>query len=146
MVFVKSQNYNDMKTKIEKHIPAALQQIKLFYESNVLKKDPIEYKPIPKEFKGYLSSLGASILMSGLLPTLAVYYSEESKADRKKVIKWVFEIIKSLPLFINCNGKPDLLKYAIDISNDTVKTNELIEEILSISIALKLSIRTFPSK
>jgi len=128
-----------MKATIEKHIPASLVQIQSYYSAN-------SSRPIPKEFKGYISSLGASIKMTGLLPTLAVYYSDESKADRKKVIKWVYEIIKSLNEFQNCNGKADLLKYAIDIRSDINKTNQLIEEIMNISVALKLSIRTFPLK
>lgn len=126
-----------MKAKIEKHIEASMRQIQNFYNSH-------QSMPIPKEFKGYLSSLGASIIMSGLLPTLAVYYSEESKADRKEVITWVYNIIKSLPEFNNCNNKPDLLKYAIDIRANQNMTNELTEEIKNISVALKLVIRTFP--
>jgi len=126
-----------MKTKIEKYIPDSISQIQAFVASK-------NNKPIPKEFKGYLSSLGASIKMSGLLPTLAVYYSEESKADRKEVIAWVYIIIKSLPEFNSCNNKPNLLKYAIDIQSDLNKTNQLIEEIMNLSVALKLSIRTFP--
>ncbi|HOY32219.1 MAG TPA: type III-B CRISPR module-associated protein Cmr5 [Bacteroidales bacterium] len=128
-----------MKANIEKHIPRAIQQIDSYYTAN-------HNNPITKEYKGYLSSLGASIIMSGLLPTLAVYYAEESnsKADRRKVINWVYEIIISLPFFNNCNGKPDLFKYAIDVKDDRYKTDRLIEEILNISIALKLSIRTFP--
>lgn len=126
-----------MKTKIEKYIPDSISQIQAFVASK-------NNKSIPKEFKGYLSSLGASIKMSGLLPTLAVYYSEESKADRKEVIAWVYNIIKSLPEFNSCNNKLNLLKYAIDIQSDLNKTNQLIEEIMNLSVALKLSIRTFP--
>jgi len=135
MVFVKSQKSKDMKANIEKHIPSALEQIKSFYTAN-------HDQPIKKEYKSYLSSLGASIIMSGLLPTLAVYYSEEGKADRTVVIKWVFNIVK--PLHGNCNGKTDLLKYAIQIDSDSILKEILTEDIKNISIALKLAIRTFP--
>ncbi len=128
-----------MKTKVEKHIPGALRQITAYYEEH-------DRKPISKEFKGYLSSLGASMRMSGLLPTLAVYYAKESRADRGKVISWVFEIIKEMPQFSNCIDKGDLFKYAIDIKNNSTLTNALTEEILNISVALKLCIRTFPLK
>lgn len=128
-----------MKAKIERHIPAAIRQIDAYFKQ-------LDNKPISKEFKGYLSSLGASVIMSGLLPTLAVYYSKESKADRGKVIGWVYEIVKSQPKFNACNNNEDLFKYALEIQGNPQMLNALTEEILNISVALKLSIRTFPLK
>jgi CRISPR type III-B/RAMP module-associated protein Cmr5 len=124
-----------MKAKIEKHIHAAVGRIRVYYAQN-------DRKPIKKEYKSYLSSLGASVIMSGLLPTLAVYYNKEGKADRTEVITWVFDIIR--PLHHNCEGKEDLFEYALSIAHDQIKTDELIEDILNISIALKLSLRTYP--
>jgi len=124
-----------MKAKIEKYIPAALNQIKIYYIAN-------SNRPIKKEYKSYLSSIGASIIMSGLLPTLAVYYSQDSKADRLDVINWVFNIVK--PIYDIGNHNDDLFKYAVRIKDNKELTNRLIEDVLNISIALKLSIRTFP--
>lgn len=128
-----------MKAKIEKHIPAAIVQINNYFTQQ-------EKKSISKEFKGYLSSLGASIIMSGLLPTLAVYYAKESKADRGKVIGWVYELVKTQPQFNACNNNDDLFKYALEVQRNPQMLNALTEEILNISVALKLSIRTFPLK
>lgn len=143
MVFVKSQKCKAMKSKIEKHIKAAMKQIDDFY--NEQKRNHGNNYKIPKEYKGYLSSLGASILMSGILPTLAVYYSKESKAERKDVINWVCNIIQPLYNFQVNNDKP-LLNYAISINNPQNENDKLklIEDILNVSVALKLSIRTFP--
>lgn len=124
-----------MKTKIEKYVPDALAQINNYYTAH-------HNSPIKKEYKSYLSSLGASIIMSGLLPTLAVYHSKESKADRLDVIKWVFNIVK--PIYNITNQNDDLFKYAVHIKGNKELTDKLIEDILNISIALKLSIRTFP--
>ncbi len=124
-----------MKANIEKHIPNALAQIDSYFTAH-------HNRPIKKEYKPYLSSLGASILMSGLLPTLAVYYSVDGKVDRRQVIEWVFNMVK--PIHENCLGETDLLKYAILIDSDSIRKLVLIEDIINISIALKLSIRTFP--
>lgn len=134
-VFVNFQKFKAMKNKIEIHLPAAMREIETFYSSN-------SKKPIKKEYKGYLSSLGASIRMSGLLPTMAVYYNKESNADREKVITWVYNIIQ--PIMNIPSDNKTLLAYSIAIQNDQVQSSRLLELIQNISVALKLCIRTFP--
>ncbi|MCD4793394.1 MAG: type III-B CRISPR module-associated protein Cmr5 [Bacteroidales bacterium] len=101
------------------------------------KKNNINY--IPKEYKGYISSFGAAITQSGLLPALYFnHQSEKSVADRKKLMNAVYKIIKK-----NQNINPqedDLLSYA---KNQTGNIKDLKNQILNAATALKLVIRTY---
>lgn len=63
------------KREIEKQIPIAIDLIDEFMKKRNFKKDDKEddkkLKGIAKEYKGYISNFGASIIQSGLLSTVA---------------------------------------------------------------------------
>lgn len=124
-----------MNQKIKLLIPKAMKVIE-DYELG------LSGKKIDKEIKGYISSLGASILMSGLIPTLAVYSAKEnnSQASRFIVLDWINKIIRENNIIDSQENALDLFKYALTLNNNT---NTLTQNILDASIALKLSIRTF---
>jgi len=123
-----------MKT-IEKILPVAI---------NAVKNNVLENNKVPKEFNGYISSFGASIIMSGLLPTL-VFFSQEgkSKGNRRSVIVAIEEILNANnPDLLSTNK--DLLKTVVAKLEDMAAIERLQDKIQEAAIALKLAIRIFP--
>ncbi len=121
-----------MNKVIELYIEPAMQELQA--ESKKAGK-------IAKEYKGYIASLGASIIMSGLIPTLAFYSSKENsaKGDRSQVLRWITNILKIQAPY-NRSTLTDLFKYAREGTTDCKR---LEQDILDVSVALKLCIRTF---
>jgi CRISPR/Cas system CMR-associated protein Cmr5 small subunit len=119
-----------MNKKIEKYIGLAMEQLK-------------KESKLDKEFKGYIASLGPAINMSGLVPAIAFYSSRESsaKAERGRVMQWIFEILKSEKALPGIEKKNNMLELALSLDSSGKK--KLEKDIMDISIALKLSIRTF---
>ena len=144
-----------MNDKISSLIPKARVAIKKYMVNNDNK--------VSSEFKGYISSFGASVIQSGLLPSLS-FYTDVSKVKgeatpgqkRNKMLKALLYIISDI-------GNDPLLFYvmeeACDIANrDNVrmasrsipysafnkdKLDLLEDEIMDAAIALKLALRTF---
>jgi len=114
------------KKNIENLIPSALKVL----------DEELSNNTFPKEYNGYISSFGASVIQSGLDPTLALFENKNS-TDRYKIIEFIFKtLIKNEN--INTN-EISLLRYYLD-SND----KELLKiKIMNISIAVKLCLRTF---
>jgi CRISPR-associated protein Cmr5 len=120
---------------IEKILPSAIKAV----EDKVISKNEV-----PKEFNGYISSFGASVIMSGLLPTL-VFFSQEgkSKGNRKSVIEAIEQILNAeYSGLLSSNRK--LLNTVKDNLSNRAKIERLQEKILEAGIALKLAIRIFP--
>ena len=112
------------KKHIEKYIPDAI---------NVLDSIFTDGK-IPSAYNGYISSFGASVMQSGLLPTLALFESTTTgtKEDKSYLTSIILQIL---------TGKEDdisLLHYVLDNNEELLKP-----KIMNIAIAIKLSIRTF---
>jgi len=112
------------KKRIESYIPDAIK---------VLEKDFVDGK-IPSAYNGYISSFGASIMQSGLKPTLALFENKDSNTKEKK--EYLSKII--LKVLDKSTQETSLLKYVINGNEKLLK-----DKIMDISIALKLSIRTF---
>ena len=93
---------------------------------------------IAKEYKGYISSFGAAVIQSGLLPALYFnHQSEGSGKDRKKLMNVIFDVIK---MGYNINFSGNLLEYA---KQDNVNLKQLEKQILNAATAVKLVIRTY---
>ncbi len=114
------------KKAIEKYIPKAIE---------VLSREFTDGK-IPSAYNGYISSFGASVMQSGLLPALALLENSDTKTKENKD-KLSYLIINILT---NSDDDISLLRYVVDSTEDK---NYLKDKILNISIAIKLSIRTF---
>ena len=114
------------KKTIEKYIPRAME---------VLEKTFLD-GTFPSSYNGYISSFGASIIQSGLKPTLALFENKDANTKEKK------ELLTTIILTIlDENAKEDtLLKYVL---NNNENEKFLKQKILDISIAIKLSLRTF---
>lgn len=116
-----------MNRKIENYIRLAMTELN-------------EEKSLPKEFNGYLASLGPAINMSGLIPAIAFYSTKENaKADRSKVITWIFNILKKENEWPGISNNESLLDFALRQSDQ----KKLQKDIEDISVALKLTLRTF---
>lgn len=123
-----------MNQKIKEYIPKA-NEILTKYQTS------ISPKLIDKELKGYIASLGASILMSGLIPTLAVFAADDtnSQAARYLVLDWISKLIRTENKANAQQNAKDFFESALKVPNELA----LEQEILNASIALKLCIRTF---
>jgi len=116
------------KRAIEDYIPQVLKVLDAHYPNGV----------ISSAYSGYIASFGASIVQSGLKPTLA-FFENENNEEKTKESRVVLNrhILKVLD---KSHVDDSLLRYVI-----TYKGNQelLKQNIIDISIALKLAIRTF---
>ncbi len=100
---------------------------------------------IPETYNGKTAALGVSVAMSGLLPTLAMYYQDFDKKSpngpwRRNILDVVAKMIiipNSTEKFNNAEG---LLRHAIKNPNDLAY---LKKEVIDCSIALKQVVRTY---
>ena len=90
--------------RVEELIPRTMEVLK-----NRFKDGEIE-----KEYNGYISSFGASVLMSGLKASVAMFESENSsaQADRKKLMNIILQILDE-----SKTEKDKLLDYILDNSD-----------------------------
>ncbi len=120
--------------KIDEFIPLALEAAKV----NLATKDG----KITKECNGYISSFGAAIIQSGLLPAIVSNEREKSKNERKQVMKSILDIITKDETIT----KETLFQYVINNTNhytDKTAIRILKSRIIIAATALKLAIRTF---
>jgi CRISPR-associated protein Cmr5 len=115
------------KKRIESYIPKAMEVLKDEFSDGV----------IPSAYNGYISSFGASIIQSGLLPTLALFTNQQANTEQDR-----FKLNSLILKVLDENSNNTLLEYVLNNNNQTI----LKQKILDISIALKLSIRTFELK
>ena len=113
------------KKRIESYIEPAMQAIAHSFNDE---------KKISSEYNGYISSLGASIIQSGLKPTLALFENEsaDSKGEKKKLTDIILYILTK------DSNERSLLAYVQTQDESLMK-----ELIIDISIAVKLALRTF---
>lgn len=119
---------------IQNILPAAIKAV----EDMVLVE-----KKVPKEFNGYISSFGASVITSGLLPTI-VFFSQEGKGkgNRTSVILALEQILKEKSPGLLANERLIEKVKTMVVKNEDMQ--HLQEKIMEAAIALKLAIRIFP--
>jgi CRISPR-associated protein Cmr5 len=141
--------------KIERLLPPALDAAQKFI---TIDKERLS---VPKQFKGYISSFGASVIQSGLMPTLAFYSDAgKGKGNRSLLVPALIDILfqnGSYPIDIEVQKALDVLDKDKDKDMKPIvyhffdwllKTNgknpeKLRRELMDASIALKLALRTF---
>ena len=127
-----------MNNKINELIPKALEAIK-----NSKMAD--DSNKVDKEYKGYIASMGASIIQSGLIATLA-FYSNEQSGSADKRLKLLDAVIKT---FVAPDSNEKLLQYVLsqtDIGRNKAEKDKFEKQISNTLIALKLALRTFKQK
>ncbi|MCI5056453.1 MAG: hypothetical protein MRY83_10120 [Flavobacteriales bacterium] len=133
-----------MKKRIEDMIPGAIDAIEEHF-----KNPDGTVPPIPRTFQGSISSMGASVLQMGLLPTLAVFADTDSGAkddQRTQLLKIIIRVLaeykgyKDKDLFQNA-GNESACKIAAKMKPEQQK--RLKSHLLDAAVAVKLSLRTF---
>lgn len=98
-----------------------------------------------REFSGYIPSFGASIIQSGLLPTLLFFEDKESDAkERSKVVQAI-----TMVLFKNgnfTNDKKEDVSIAEELLKDSRKEKAILKEVTEAAVALKLALRMYKRK
>ena len=114
------------KKSIENFIPKAMEVL----------NDTFRDGEIPSSYNGYISSFGASVMQSGLKPTLALFENENANTKENK------NLLTSIILNIldKDASETSLLRYVLKNKNDE---SYIKKQIMDIAIAIKLSIRTF---
>jgi hypothetical protein len=135
------------KRKVEKLIPSAIDAL---ISCGVVKDGKH-----PKEFKGYISALGASIVQAGLLTTVINYekVGGGESADKPKVIKAIYEVLKVNKMLTDVDAVNDesFTKYLLNRQRNGIKefyaTERQIKKMTGVAAtALKTAIRTFKQK
>ena len=128
-----------MKKKMQEDIIRALKIIK--------QVDMLENGKLPNEYKGYISSYGAAVGQSGLLPA-TMFFSEkpannpklsDTKLRRTKLMRAIHAVLKKKE-----QADTDahvLLNHAKMVYSDTQE----VRKILNAAVALKMAMRAFAS-
>jgi hypothetical protein len=127
-----------MQYRVDKYLPRAFKAIR-FVKIN--KKKFADGNVVSKEYKGYISSLGANIIQAGVKAALTFYEAEESgsKQDRR--------LVNAAIKFIMDENIPDAeySEYGLAATLDNLTPDEVqqkAEDILDATTALKLALRT----
>jgi CRISPR-associated protein Cmr5 len=132
-----------MRHRVDEFLPFAFKAIENVQIGNKrIYKEKDGARTVPKEFKGYISSLGASIIQAGVKAALTFYEAEESgsKSDRRFVnaaIKYI--LTKNSDTEYSDFKLTGLLEGLSSFDEQLRKA----EEIMDAATALKLALRTY---
>lgn len=127
-----------MENRVDSFLPQAFKAIeKVKVDDN---KFVQRNGKIPKEYKGYISSLGANIVQAGVKAAITFYEAEESgsKSDRRLINAAIKYILTEHP-----NPEPD---HFTDYKLTHILVGDIQQkalEILDAATALKLALRTY---
>lgn len=135
-----------MQYRVDYFLPKAfeaIQKVRIGDNTFFTNKDKrISDGKIFKEYKGYISSLGANIVQAGVKAALTFYEAEESgsKSDRRIInaaIKYILiDLNDNIGPYGDCNLTQLLTGNEREIQNKAM-------EILDAATALKLALRTY---
>lgn len=113
--------------------------------------DIIKNGEYDSEYKGYISSFGASIIQSGLLPAVIFYEnSSRSKSEKVKLIHAIVKVLKSqsgLYAELEFDESKKLNKaFSAFIIKHQAEKKQIEKDVDEAAVALKLAIRTFKEK
>lgn len=100
---------------------------------------------IPETYNGKTAALSVSVAMSGLLPTLAMYFQDYDKKKpdnpwRRTILDVVAKMIDKPGNGPKFEGAEELLRHAVQNPDDLAY---LKKEVIDCAIALKQVIRTY---
>ncbi|MCX6278546.1 MAG: hypothetical protein NT004_10655 [Bacteroidetes bacterium] len=127
--------------RIQKLIPSAIEAVK---EKKLLKKDKTDgIERIDREFNGYISSFGASIISAGLLPSI-IFYSQkgDSASDRHLVINCIEFILQRQ--YGLTGSLLEKVRVLFTTASNRAEISRWTDNISDAAVALKLAIRIFP--
>lgn len=88
---------------------------------------------VPSEFNGYISSFGAAIVQSGLLPAV-IFFEDAGRASQDRTL--LMEAISQMMAI----STPKLSTYLLQPGTNQTNARQ---EVLRAAVALKLALRTF---
>ncbi|MCW1735721.1 type III-B CRISPR module-associated protein Cmr5 [Anaerorudis cellulosivorans] len=129
-----------MQYRVDCFIPKAFEAIE---NVRINDKGFIDKGSIPKEYKGYIASLGANIIQAGIRAALIFYEEEESgsKSDKRLINAAIKYIISNSADNFSDYKLSEVLK---DLSLE--EQQKKAEEIMDAATALKLALRTYKMK
>ena len=88
-----------------------------------------------KEFNGYISSFGASLVQAGLLPTVIFFENKDASSNEDRSL-----VIKALKQMLGKGNKPSMAKYIIEDNkaNDQVFINDVAHAMTAMKLALRM--------
>lgn len=88
-----------------------------------------------KEFNGYISSFGASLVQSGLLPTVIFFENKDASSNEDRTL-----VISALKQMIGIGNEPSMAKYIIKEkkANDQVFVNNVTRAMTAMKLALRM--------
>jgi CRISPR-associated protein Cmr5 len=123
------------KKNIEQMVPVALEILER-------PNDVVVDKAIANKYRGYVASLGASIMQCGLIPTIAF---NEANEDRRKINGLLKQLLLQFRALIPCDG--NLLHMVITQASTGNDQRQQLRRLtilfLDASVALKLAMRTY---
>jgi len=123
-----------MKKKLQALIPAAIDTINAVEIPN--------NNIVPKNFKGYFASFGASIIQAGLLPTVIFFdNAENTEEKRDKICQAIWKMIQPKLDDVIADDAKDLKSYLI--SSGKYNDPRVLQLVTDHAIALKIALRTF---
>jgi CRISPR-associated protein Cmr5 len=134
-----------MRQRIDNFIPKAFRAIKAVKigDNKFVKKYGNGAEYIPNEYKGYISSLGANIIQSGIRTAILFYEAKPDNSDSKSNRQLVNAAIKFIVENANSEMYEDCKLSAILPENDPEELQRKTEEIMDAATALKLALRTY---
>ncbi len=133
-----------MKSRVNKYLPYAIEHAQELRKEKQPNGEIKILDYIPKEFKGYIASFGASIIQSGLLPTLAFFSNDEGASrERSRILTAICRIINEIDHYSEDMEECNLIGYVRNNINDLDKVTD---KIMDAATALKLAIRTYELK
>ncbi len=134
--------------RVEELIPKAIEVIKneLIFKDIEKCSDNEEYKnkigKLSNEYNGYVSNFGASIIQSGVLPTVA-FFDNKNKDKNKECEATKFKFAKAIAKMLNTLDYEGDRLIKMAIKDDNYKSHKFKKDLNNVLIALKLAMRTF---
>ena len=130
-----------MQYRVDNYLVKAFQAItKIRISDNVfISRDGT----IPKEYKGYISSLGANIIQAGIRAAISFYEAEESgsKSDRRLINAAIKYILTDNNSELTTYSDYKLTQLLTNLTEEDIQQKAL--EIMDAATALKLALRTY---
>jgi hypothetical protein len=137
---------DEMLTKYDRELNE--KKKKEISETSLLIKEKGDTYHIKSNYDGKVSGFGISVALSGLLPTIAMYFNDSGEVKTKPVLELIAKIIlkdKEYKLLSDATAK-GLLEHALTFEKNEAGLKVLKKYVLEAAIALKQIVRTYELK
>lgn len=134
-VKIEDNSKESSEENIDETLDTATENLKddIINEISVEASETIEV--VPKQFNGYISSFGASVIQSGLIPSVIFFEDETARPEEKRTL-----LIEAIKLYLGETGKLSEKLLLLNADDDIFAQEE---NILEAAQAIKLALRTF---